>query len=54
MKPSLKTGDGILRPVCPLATSSVPWFFDGVGWFPFNGGQHARKNRGGTENVDEK
>jgi hypothetical protein len=31
----------------------VPLFLDGVGWFPFNGGQHALENRGGTQNVDE-
>ena len=38
MKLTLENWDGILRPVCPLATSLVPWFLDGVGWFPFNGG----------------
>jgi hypothetical protein len=49
----LKTGDGILKPACPVATSSAPWFFDGVGWFPLNGGQHPWENLGGTWNVDE-
>ena len=34
-------------------TSSVPWFFEGVGGFPLSGGQQAREKLGGTGNVDE-
>jgi len=29
-------------------------FLDWLGGFPFNGGQQALENRGGTQNVDEK
>ena len=37
---------GILRPVCPLAVSSVPWFLDVAGWLFFNGAPHAREKLG--------
>jgi hypothetical protein len=31
----------------------VPSFLDGVGLFPFNGGQQAPESLDGTQNVDE-
>jgi len=39
----LKTGDGILRAVSPVAAGSAPWFLEDVNWFSFNDGQQARK-----------
>jgi hypothetical protein len=42
-----------MRAVCLLVTSSVALLLDDSDWFRFNGGQHARKQLGWTENVDE-
>jgi hypothetical protein len=38
--------DGILRSVCSVTMSSVPWLLDGVGWLFFNGAPHAGRSWG--------